>query len=140
MTAMLSASGSSDATRIRILVLDALDGKPQAGVDIGYLCDEIPHWSKYEMTDKTGIVEVPFLCKPGKKIELWAVPHDHKEGCGGGVAAMREEIQSSGVISRPDSAGGIWCPTKISRKLTAVPGQVTLFVKKPTWWQSHVAG
>jgi hypothetical protein len=140
VTAVLSSFGSSDPAKIRVVVLDALDGKPQVGVEVEYLCDEIPHSVKYQTTDKTGTAEVPFTCSPGKKIELEAVPHDRKEGCGSGVDATLEEIQSTGVIGKPDSAGGIWCPTKISRKLTTVPGQVTLFVKKPTWWQSHVAG
>jgi len=40
--------------------------------------------------------------------------------------------------SKPD--GNIWCPRQISRKLKPVPGHVTTFLKKPTWWQSHVAG
>lgn len=137
-----SLSGrQSDSPRVRVLVLDALDGKPQAGVNVDYLCDEIPHsTTTHEITDKTGIAEVPFSCRPGNKIELVAVPNNRKEGCGGGVAATLQVIESVGVISEPDSAGSIWCPTKISRKLTPIPGQVTLFVKKPTWWQSHVAG
>ena len=131
----------SNSPRVRVLVLDALDGKPQAGVNVDYLCGEIPHSTKaYEITDKTGTAEVPFSCRPGNKIELIAVPKNRKEGCGGGVAATLQVIESVGVISDPDSAGSIWYPTKISRKLTPVPGQVTLFVKKPTWWQSHVAG
>jgi len=131
----------SETPRVRVLVLDALDGKPQAGVHVWYLCNEIPHGTNtYVVTDKAGTADVPFYCSPGNKIELDAVPKIGKEGCGGGVAATLQEIESHGVISAPDSAGGIWCPTKISRKLTPVPGQVTLFVKKPTWWQAHVAG
>jgi hypothetical protein len=131
----------SETPRVRVLVLDALDGKPQAGVHVWYLCNEIPHpTNTYAVTDKTGTADVPFSCSPDNKIELDAAPSTGKEGCGGGVAATLQEIGSFGVISKPDSAGGIWCPTKVSRKLTAVPGQVTLFVKKPTWWQSHVAG
>jgi hypothetical protein len=50
------------------------------------------------------------------------------------------DVVSAGFLSKPDAAGGIWCPTKISRTLKPVPGQVIMFVKKPTWWQSHVAG
>ena len=83
---------------------------------------------------------VPYTCRPGNRIELDAVPHTEKEGCGSGVDATLEEIQSTGIVAHPDSAGGIWCPTKISRKLTPVPGQVILFVKKPTWYQRHFAG
>ena len=142
IAAVPSGSQSADSARIRVLVLDALSGKPQAAVDVDYLCDEIPHaLNTYETTDHTCIAEVPFTCKPGNRIELSAVPKSYKkEGCGGGVAATLHEINSVGIVSKPDSAGGIWCPTKISRNLKAVPGQVTLFVKKPTWWQSHVAG
>jgi len=131
----------TNSPTVRVLVLDALDGKPQAGVDVSYMCDEMSHSTiTYAVTNKTGTADVPFSCRSGNKIELNAVPNNHKEGCGSGVEATLQEIESMGVISKPDSAGGIWCPTKISRKLTSVPGQVTLFVKKPTWWQSHVAG
>jgi hypothetical protein len=141
VAAQSSSEHQPNSPSVRVLVLDALDGKPQAGVDVSYLCDEMSHSTiTYAVTDKTGAADVPFSCRSGNKIELDAVPNNHKEGCGGGVAATLQEIESVGVISKPDSAGGIWCPTKISRKLTPVPGQVTLFVKKPTWWQSHVAG
>jgi hypothetical protein len=126
---------------VRVLVLDALDGKPQGNVVIQYYCDEIPHSTTTEVTtDATGIAVVPYTCRSGNKLALAAVPKIGKEGCGGGIGATLDEIRSTGVVSHPDSDGGIWCPTKISRKLTPVPGQVTLFVKKPTWWQAHVAG
>ena len=137
---MLSCPASPQDTTVRVLVLDALDGKPQGGVAVDYLCDEIPHTVGHVMTNADGIAEVPFSCKHGNRIELQAVPTSKKEGCGSGVALTLEEIRVTGVISKPDSAGGIWCPTKVSRKLTTIPGQVTLFVKKPTWWQTHVAG
>ena len=130
-----------DSASFRVLVLDALSGKPQANVTIPYLCDEIPHSiTTKATTDAKGVAVVPYTCKPGNKIELDAVPKIGKEGCGGGVKATLEEIMSNGIVAHPDSDGGIWCPTKISRKLTPVPGQVMLFVKKPTWWQSHIAG
>ena len=131
----------SDSPSFQVLVLDALNGKPQANVTIPYLCDEIPHsLTTQATTDAKGVAVIPYTCKSGNKIELDAVPGIGKEGCGGGVDATLEEIMSNGIVSHPDSAGGIWCPTKISRKLTSVPGQVILFVKKPTWWQSHIAG
>jgi hypothetical protein len=132
---------ANDVPRFRVLVLDALDGKPQAAMDVDFLCDEIPHQTNlYVTTDKNGLAEVPYPCKSGSKIEVVAIGNIHKEGCGGGIDAAIEDINSTGVISRPDSAGSIWCPTKVSAKLKPVPGQVTLFVKKPTWWQSHMAG
>jgi hypothetical protein len=124
-----------------VLVLDALSGKPQANVTVPYLCDEIPHSiTTKAMTDAHGVAVVPYACKPGNKIEVDSVPMIGKEGCGSGAKATLEEIMSNGIVARPDADGGIWCPTKISRKLTPVPGQVILFVKKPTWWQSHIAG
>ena len=131
----------ADSASFRVLVLDALSGKPQANVTIPYLCDEIPHSiTTKATTDANGVAAVPYACKPGNKIELDAVPKIGKEGCGSGVKATLAEIMSNGIVAHPDADGGIWCPTKISHKLTPVPGQVILFVKKPTWWQSHVAG
>lgn len=132
---------TSSAQSIKVVVLDALDGKPQPDVRVYYLCDEIPHSvDTYVVTDVTGIAEVHYPCHPGVKIELSAVPKSKKEGCGGGVEAAIGDIESTGLISSPDSAGGIWCPTKVSRRLKPNPGRVTLFIKKPTWWQSHIAG
>jgi len=141
VSAQSLSDGDLNSRKVRVLVLDALDGKPQSGVNVHYLCDEIPHSpTTDEVTDKTGIAEVPFSCRSGNKIELIAVPKNGKEGCGAGAAATLQEIATVGVVSKPNSDGGIWCPTNVSRKLKAVPGQVTLFVKRPTWWQSHVAG
>ena len=142
---LIVSSTANDVPRFRVLVLDALDGKPQAAMDVDFLCDEIPHQTNLKVTtDKNGVAEVPYPCKSGSKIEVVAIENihkgPHKEGCGGGIAATIEDINSTGVISKPDSAGSIWCPTKISARLKPVPGQITLFVKKPTWWQSHIAG
>jgi hypothetical protein len=137
----LLSSTASDSPTVKVLVLDALDGKPQAGVDVDYVCDEIPHALPHPViTDSAGVAEVPYSCRSEGKIELQAVPKGQKEGCGGGVAATIEDIKSTGVIGKPNSDGGIWCPDKVSRKLKPMPGQVILFIKKPTWWQSHIAG
>lgn len=131
----------ADSASFRVLVLDALSGKPEANVTIFYLCGEIPHSTTTKATtDANGVAGVPYACKPGNKIELDAVPKIGKEGCGSGVEATLAQIMSNGIVAQPDTAGGIWCPTKISHKLIPVPGQVILFVKKPTWWQSHIAG
>jgi hypothetical protein len=137
----LVSSATPEPPTIKVLVLDALNGKPQANVQVWYLCNEIPHATNtYAVTDVAGTAQVPYTCHAGKELELDAVLQGNKEGCGGGVSATLEQIESSGVISNPSSDGGIWCPTKISKELKPVPGQVVLFVKKPTWWQAHVAG
>lgn len=121
-----AAPGSpvADSPNVKVLVLDALNGKPQAGVTVLYLCDEIPHSVTTQVTtDVAGFAVVPYTCKSGSKIELNAVPKIGKEGCGSGVDATLEEIMATGIVAHPDSAGGIWCPTRISRKLSPVPGQ-----------------
>jgi hypothetical protein len=128
---------------IKVLVLDALNGKPQAGARVDFLCNEIPHRTDtFATTNASGIAEVPYECKSGNKIEMGAEGADQKEGCGSGVSVTMDEVRATGVIAVPGSVGigGIWCPDKIRRKLKPVPGQVILFVKKPTWYQSHVAG
>ena len=49
------------------------------------------------------------------------------------------EAQIIAIVKEVES-GGIWCPARVSKTLKSVPGQITVFVKKPTWWQSHGAG
>jgi hypothetical protein len=141
MTIWVIPLAMQDTPAVKVLVLDALNGKPQVGAQVYYLCDEIPHETHaYAVTDSAGMAQVPYMCDAGKKRELDAIPQGNKEGCGSGASATLDEIEFVGVISNPSSAGGVWCPTKVSKKLKAVPGQVVLFVKKPTWWQAHVAG
>jgi hypothetical protein len=74
--------------------------------------------------------------KDDEEIEIWvtALP---KEECGSVAVLTLKEILSVGVINPPDGAGQMVCPTKISKKLKPVPGQVILFIKKPSWMQSH---
>jgi hypothetical protein len=131
------------AQTVRVLVLDALSAKPQTGVEVIYYCTGLRHNtpSKSVMTNSEGFAEFTYPCSNEEKVEIGALPPHPKEGCGGGPDPLTfEEISSVGVITKPDSAGGIWCPTKKSKNLKPVPGQVVMFVKKPTWWQSHVAG
>lgn len=127
---------------LKVLVLDALDGTPQSGVQVHYFCtgkpNSVPPGSA--LTDKKGLADVPYSCSNGEDIELWTSAPKGKEQCGDLPPFTFNEITSQGVVSKPDAGGGIWCPTKVSQNLKPVPGQVTVFVKKPTWWQSHVAG
>jgi hypothetical protein len=133
-----------EAKPIRVVVLDALDGKPQSGVKVEYFCsgpppNEVPVPIKRMRTDAEGVAVIHYRCSGEKELELSAIPDNRKEQCGGPLLFGLEEI-STGIISDPTADGGIWCPTKISRKLKPAPGQVIIFVKKPTWWQSHIAG
>src|SRR5579875_3820193 len=136
MAGMLSAQTSAVAQDLKILVLDALDGKPQASVEVEYFCVGPPlnseHWTA--ITNEEGFVKIPDLCSEKKQeIDVAVFPRNKKEECGVGPVTLKQ-ILSVGVVAKPDADGGIWCPTTVSRTLKPVPGQVVLFVKKPTWW------
>ena len=130
------------AQDLKVLVLDALNGKPQANVKVEYFCVGPPSnsTSKAVLTDDKGLASISNFCSDQQKVEILLFPSDKKEQCGGDAGMSFSDVLSGGFLSHPDSAGGIWCPTKVSKGLKPVPGQVTLFVKKPTWYQSHIAG
>lgn len=137
----IQTQAQASSATINVLVLDALSGKPEPNATVMYLCDEVPHATNLRAkTDASGAVQIPYQCSSGTRLELDVVPTIGKEGCGGGVIATLEEIQAKGLVADLSSAGGIWCPAKVSRKLVPHPGEVILFVKKPTRWQSHIAG
>jgi len=140
---MLPASMSAQS--FSVLVLDALDGRPQPSVIVNYFCEGegyIP--SNYKETDDSGIAVVPFICKTGGSVELNVQSKSNqmyaKEECGELIPLTLQSILSKGAISDPSGAGNIWCPRKVSKKLKPVPGEVIIFMKRPTWWQVHVAG
>jgi hypothetical protein len=130
------------AQDLKVLVLDALDGKPQANVKVEYFCAGPPRnsTSKTTLTNNEGLASVSILCSDKQKIDISVYPPDEKEQCGDDAVMNFDDVVLVGFLSKPDSAGGIWCPTRVSRTLKPVPGQVIMFIKKPTWWQSHVAG
>jgi hypothetical protein len=135
---------SAQTPTFKVLVLDALNGKPQPGVSVEYVCPGQGLKRAPEVkTGSDGLAEIPYACKDGQE-ELNVFPPGNngaKEQCGGGPAQMKlSNIMTTGIISEPSADGNIWCPAKQRRKLKPVPGQVTIFVKKPTWWQSHIAG
>ncbi|HEX6770620.1 MAG TPA: hypothetical protein VF126_01250 [Acidobacteriaceae bacterium] len=138
---VVSPQVQASAQDLKVLVLDALNGKPQANVEVEYFCTRTQHNSAHKkaLTSKDGSAKFPNPCSTEEEIEILVSPPDKKEQCGVGPITLKD-ILSVGAVAKPDSAGGIWCPTKMSRTLKPVPGQVILFVKKPTWWQSHVAG
>ena len=134
------------AQNVKVLVLDAVSGKPQSKMEVSFFCQDsmrnhLP--PEEDDTDDDGVVIIPYTCKGEEsKIVIDASgsveERGSKEQCGSsGVAATIEEISSKGIISAPDAAGQMHCTTKISRKLKPVPGQVVILVKKPSWWQSH---
>jgi hypothetical protein len=126
----------------RVLVLDALDGKPQANVKVSPLCVGLPGnlLEEAEFTNDRGIATISYACGDKQELEIAVFPPNKKEQCGGDSGMTLNEVVSAGFLSKPDSDGNIWCPAKVSKKLKPVPGQAIIFVKKPAWWQSHVAG
>jgi hypothetical protein len=142
---MLFSQSKVMAQDLKVLVLDALNGKPQAGVRVHYICTgKIPPTPsrsvKPVFTNTEGLAEITNICSNEEEVELSIFAPDPKEQCGGTISFTFKELSSVGIVSKPDSDGGIWCPTRVSKKLKPVPGQVIVFVKNPTWWQSHVAG
>jgi len=123
-----------------VLVLDALDGKPQANVKIEQFCVGLPRNFPEEtaLTNDKGIATISYVCNEKQVVEIAVFPPNKKEQCGADAGMTFNDVVSVGFLSKPDSDGGIWCPTKVSKKLKPVPGQAIIFVKKPTWWQSHV--
>jgi hypothetical protein len=138
---VLAPQNLDTAQDLRVLVLDALSGKPQANVKVEYFCAGPPLNSAARMaiTNDEGFAKISNFCGDKQEIEIAVYPPNRKEQCGVGPVTLKE-ILSVGFVAKPDAAGGIGCPTKVSRTLRPVPGQVTMFVKKPTWWQSHFAG
>ena len=138
---MILFSRGMTAQDLHVLVLDALDGKPQANVEIEYFCTRPQHNSAHKraLTNNEGLAKFSNPCNADEEIEIAIYPPNKKEQCGVGPVTLKE-ILSVGVVAQPDASGGIRCPTKVSKTLKPVPGQVTMFVKKPTWWQSHFGG
>ena len=140
--ALLPLQVRAQASEVRVLVLDALDGKPQANVEVEYFCGGPPlnSASTTVRTSDAGFAKLLNFCNDKQTIEISVFPPGKKEQCGGGAPITFNDVVSTGFVSKPDSAGNIWCPTKVSKTLKPVPGLVVIFVKKPTWWQSHIAG
>lgn len=142
---MFSPQSKAMAQDLKVLVLDALNGKPQAHVEVTYFCSGKPDnpaskRTKPVLTNTKGVAEISFLCSDEQKIQISLNPHDRKEQCGGSDTLASQDIVTLGIVSNPDIYGSISCPTTISKKLKPVPGEVIMFVKKPTWWQSHITG
>jgi hypothetical protein len=142
----LCAQAKQADSSFTVLVLDALSGKPEPNVTVGYNCTpNDPHGlnspEESSLTGQDGTTRIVYHCAADETLEIGVNHGGRKEQCGGGLGGLTlQEITSNGIVAQPGSAGSIWCPDKVSKKLKPQPGQVILFVKKPTWWQSHIAG
>ena len=134
------AAGPLAAQSFKVLVLDAVSGKPQSGMDIDYMCqgqkNTFPGITV--STDTSGIAVVAWKCRDDEKI-LLSVTGLPKEQCGGADPLLTlNEILSVGYIAPTDGDGNnLHCTNKIRRKLKPVPGQVIIFTKKANWWEAR---
>lgn len=143
----LPALGEAQTFKVR--VLDALNGKPYDNFPVYYFCSSESQNKiaiKHTATDSDGFAEINYECTSGQQIDINTGDLDGKsiytgkvETCGWLASQTIEQILNVGVISEPTADGGIWCPARVSKKMKPIPGQVIIFVKKPTWWQKHVA-
>lgn len=118
------------ARTFKVLVLDALDGKPQSQVSVNYSCEGQGYKRDQEVkTVGDGSAEIPYRCKAGIRIEISLFPPENsnpaktKEECGTVEPMTIEQIVATGLISEPTGAGNIWCPDKQRRRLKAIPGK-----------------
>lgn len=143
----LFAQSEVQIKQIKVIVLDASSGRPQAEVRLHYWCmpDAVSAVRSDEVTtktDKDGIAQIPY-CKPNENLGIVAVPTDRKEQCGSMPDSLKaDRIASEGVVFTVDSDAGFsqTCSKKAYKKMRPVPGQITIFVQKPSWWHSHFPG
>jgi len=143
LSCIVAACASMEAQKIKVRVLGALNGKPYEGIEIYSLCEDSGSYSSTQRTktDANGLAEILFSCEKGMKFKVSTyLEGDKLSECGEMEGQTLQELLEVGFISDPRAAGGIWCPAKISRRMKPIPGEIILFVKRPTWWQSHVAG
>jgi 5-hydroxyisourate hydrolase-like protein (transthyretin family) len=109
---VISPHGKVMAQDLNVLVLDALDGKPQANVEVEYFCAGPPRNSvpNRSITNNEGIAKISNFCNDKQKIEISVYPPNKKEQCGDDAVMTFNDVVSVGFLSKPDSAGGIWCP------------------------------
>jgi hypothetical protein len=130
-----ASAATGQTSSFKVLVLDALNGKPQSGGIVRYFCAGLGWNSKDEVrTGPDGIAEVPYQCREGTEQFEVGVPGGVKGECGEVGSLKLSDILSKGIISEPERAGDyFWCPTLQRSKLKPIPGQVTVFV----FWISY---
>src|SRR5580698_188677 len=76
---------ASQTLTFHVLVLDALNDKPQANVKIEPLCAGPPRnfFEQTVLTNDRGIATVSYACGERQEIELAVFPPNKKEQCGG---------------------------------------------------------
>jgi len=89
---MLSFARGMMAQDLQVLVLDALDGKPQANVQVEYFCTRTQHNSAHKkaLTSNDGPAKFSNPCSSEEEIEISLYPPNKKEQCGVGSVTLKE--------------------------------------------------
>src|SRR5579863_4584128 len=87
---------------LKVLVLDALNGAPQANVKVEPFCAGPPlnFFGKSAFTDDKGIATISYVCNETQVIEIEVFPPIKKEQCGGGAPLSFHDISSVGFVSK----------------------------------------
>jgi hypothetical protein len=91
---------------------------------------------KPAVTDDKGLAAISYTCNDEQTFSILVSPPNRKEQCGDDAEMSFKVAVSVGIVSSPLSdgeMGGLGCPTRVSKNLKPIPGQVIMFVKKPTW-------
>src|SRR5882762_2049831 len=100
------------AQDVRVLVLDAVNGKPQRGAEVHHYCQTYTRNIFPVASDTTnthGIAIVSYSCKENQKMVFFvtALPKDECADLG---AVTFRQISGEGIVSSPDGEGEMQCP------------------------------
>src|SRR5579859_5694109 len=91
LVCLLSCNREMKAQDLQVVVLDALDGRPQAHVEVEYFCTGIQHNSAHKraVTNNEGSTMVSNFCIDQEEIEISIYPPGKKEQCGVGPITLK---------------------------------------------------
>jgi hypothetical protein len=104
LACILSSNRRMLAQELQIRVLDALDGKPQANVEVEYFCTRTQHNSEHKsaLTNNDGLAKISNPCSAEEEIAISIYPPNKKKQCGVGPITLKE-VLSVGAVAKPDA-------------------------------------
>ena len=102
LACVLSCNREMMAQDLRVLVLDALDGKPQASVDVEYFCTRPQRNTAHKrvLTNSEGLATFSNPCSDEEGIEISVYPPNKKEQCGVGPITLKEILSVGSVANQ----------------------------------------
>ena len=93
-----AAESAGQTLKFKVLVLDALDGKPQIGVEVTSFCEGVGYIPHNEVkSGSDGVAEEAYQCKEGAEQITVDVPGEAKGECGG-LGALKLSNMSRWII------------------------------------------